>query len=112
MRKQRRLQAGVVFSHELRRTCNPKSNELPRCRQPDRVDVFDIRHSRPLLESDQQRLQRALLALGDDLDIAIGNVAAYADKLKLLRAVDHEVAETYALHAALNNSTQTLLVEG
>jgi hypothetical protein len=74
------------------------------------VDVLDIRHSRSLLEGDEKRLKRALLAFGDDLYVAVGEIPTYADELKLLRAIQHEVAEAYSLHSTLNDRAKALLL--
>jgi len=70
------------------------------------VNVLDVRHSGPLLEGNKQSLQRALLALGDDFNVAAAQIPADAGEMQLLGAIKDEVAEANSLDAALNYSMQ------
>ena len=65
-------------------------------------------HSRPLLQSNQQRFQCAFLALCYNLNISIAQITASPHKMKLLSTIRHEITKSHALDATLDYYNETL----
>lgn len=72
------------------------------------MDIVDAARAWPLLQGDQQRLQRPFLTLGYYLDVAIAKVADQPDDMQPARLLRHEMTKTDTLHVALNHDVQAL----